>query len=97
MSLKSVLKKAYQKLSDLFDEAANLPGPEIQKEMESEGWKFQVEMPIMALPYGVMITPLVYIKTPEGKSAIGYDALPEDTKLYEDTVAEKRRQRNPAP
>lgn len=94
MSLKQILKDKLQSLTVAFNDFARspLPEPEIQKEMEAEGWKFQSHIPTPVGPYGVMIFPIMFVETPEGRPAHNGNAAPADNALFKQTVTQKRIQ-----
>ena len=94
MSLKETVKNKLKSLTETFRDLtrSELPEPEIQKEMEAEGWKFQSYMPPMALPYGAMAFPLTSVKTPEGRPAYSGEVDPADRERFKQTVAQKRIQ-----
>ncbi len=94
MSLKEDFKNKLKSLTEAFNDfrRSPLPEPEIQKEMEAEGWKFHAHMPIPVSPYGAMIFPIMFVKTPEGRPAHNGNVQPEDRALFKETVTQKRIQ-----
>lgn len=87
MSAQSMLSKAFNKLSTLFYAQSELPELPVRREMEKEGWHFDVHVSMFPM---IVLPPLEVARTPDGRPAIGFSASDEDRKFFQDTVAQKR-------
>ena len=97
MSLFSRAKESFKSLVESFTKAVESPYPDekIQKEMEAEGWRFEV----YCAGGGAYVIPVIlnFVYTPEGRPAFNGKATPEDEKRYLDTLNAKRAQYAPKP
>lgn len=92
MSLIQTLSTGLTALRDAFRQATRspLPEPEIQKEMEQEGWKFQFHYVAACIPYGGAFCSITMVNAPNGDPAWNNGASEEQKAQFEKTVAEKR-------
>ncbi|MGZ9097293.1 MAG: hypothetical protein ACXW30_03235 [Micavibrio sp.] len=99
MSFKQKLKDSLKSLKAVFNELAQspYPEPEIQKEMEAEGWTFKTHCSYAGAMYFAGPFEVTYVHTPEGRPALNGGPAPEDKQRYKDTLAQKRAQHGLTP
>ncbi|MBI2234186.1 MAG: hypothetical protein HYU57_04180 [Micavibrio aeruginosavorus] len=77
----SLFKKARSFLKEIFNDSSH-PEPEVRKDMERQGWKFDFE--IVAAP--MCAVSVLTVTAPDGTKAFGFDTPPESRKLYMDAL-----------
>jgi hypothetical protein len=99
MSLKQKLSDVFTNLRDAFEKATRspLPEPEIQKEMEQEGWKFEFYTAASAVRYGAMGASVTFVTAPNGDAAYNNWPTAAQREFFNKTVAEKRAARGLKP
>jgi hypothetical protein len=92
MSLKTSLKNLMGTLREAFERVTYtpFPEPEIQKEMEKEGWKFDFYHAAAFTPFGGGACVVTFVNAPNGDPAWNNNPTEAQKELFIKTVAEKR-------